>query len=750
VRLWHGPGLAAVAVSPDGKLVASGSGTHGERAEIRVRLWDTATGRPVRDIGTPRRGVHCLQFSPDGGSLAAGCGGIVHVWDVGTGQELHRFSSGAVGILWVQFCDRGRTLAAGVERGAIYLWDLATAKRLRKWRPWLGPSTKPARNGAPSRAYASALSSDGRMLACVADADHRPEGAGQPALARRSVLLLRDAATGREVRRIALDGDSSHVLAWSANNRLLACGEHEVEVWEAAAGKRLHLLRQAVRATIVALAFSPDGRWLAAADCVDSIELWDMKTGTRRHRLPSFSVGVRTRDASVPLAFSPDGKLLVSCGEATVRLWDVASGREYPAGLGHRSPVGEVRFSADGGTVTLLAEGVVCDWDTVAWNELRRVRLYPSLQERRPDRQGELLLGISLAGNKVCLKQVGGRLRLEEGTTGKLLRTLDVDKGEGQGGLFSEDGKLLWLFRHGTASEFAGPVIDVATGKRLGRFQMSADDGVPVFSPDGRLLASPTDTGDAKLIMVASGKVIMRLDHGADAFNPDERLDNATALFSADGRRLAVVVTHLSRMSGGQDTRVTVWDVTSGRVVQCLRLASSIRFRRPSVALSADGRTVAAGDPSEPTVHLWEVASGRERAGFRGHRAPVRALHFSASGRWLASGSEDNTVLVWDVAGAVRTEATPQADLTAARLNELWGDLADPDAVRAYVAIRTLIRAPRQAVPFLRGRLRPPAVPGRERLAGLMTDLDSRRFAVRERAMHELKKLGDAAEPALR
>src|SRR6516164_9493334 len=44
VRLWHGPGLAAVAVSPDGKLVASGSGTHGERAEIRVRLWDTATG----------------------------------------------------------------------------------------------------------------------------------------------------------------------------------------------------------------------------------------------------------------------------------------------------------------------------------------------------------------------------------------------------------------------------------------------------------------------------------------------------------------------------------------------------------------------------------------------------------------------------------------------------------------------------------------------------------------------------------
>src|SRR5207245_4988388 len=72
------------------------------------------------------------------------------------------------------------------------------------------------------------------------------------------------------------------------------------------------------------------------------------------------------------------------------------------------------------------------------------------------------------------------------------------------------------------------------------------------------------------------------------------------------------------------------------------------------------------------------------------------------------------------------------------------------DAAKAFKSIWILAAAPEQAVPFLQQQLRPAAAPDRARVAQLVTDLDSNRFAVREKAAEELEKLGESAEPALR
>jgi WD40 repeat protein len=88
----------------------------------------------------------------------------------------------------------------------------------------------------------------------------------------------------------------------------------------------------------------------------------------------------------------------------------------------------------------------------------------------------------------------------------------------------------------------------------------------------------------------------------------------------------------------------------------------------------------------------------------------------------------------------------PKAD----RLEALWADLASPDAARAYQAILALTAAPARSVPLLKARLRPVPTPDPKRLARLLKDLQSPRFAVREKAMTELARLGELAEPALR
>jgi hypothetical protein len=168
-----------------------------------------------------------------------------------------------------------------------------------------------------------------------------------------------------------------------------------------------------------------------------------------------------------------------------------------------------------------------------------------------------------------------------------------------------------------------------------------------------------------------------------------------------------------------------------------------------TLAFAPDGKTVAAsGD--DRAVRLWELASGKKLRSLRGHQGHVYAVTYSGDGKTLASGSMDTTALVWDIRGLIPEGRSRKANLSPQDLAALWADLLAADASRADQAIRSLIAAPGQAVPLLEGHLRPvpPADPAR--VARLIADLDSDRFAVREKAAHELEQLGRLVEPALR
>jgi hypothetical protein len=188
---------------------------------------------------------------------------------------------------------------------------------------------------------------------------------------------------------------------------------------------------------------------------------------------------------------------------------------------------------------------------------------------------------------------------------------------------------------------------------------------------------------------------------------------------------------------------VILYDTATGKEVTRLGKDSV-----HAVAFAPDGRSLATADPHAEDVHVWEIASRKERAVFRGSRDGTLSLAYSPDGRLLAAGGQDTSVILWDVLpsapAAVPTDARAAADL--------WDRLNGEDAAAAYQAMTALAAAPKLTLALVEKQLKPAAQDPAGRLEKWLNDLDSDQFAVREAATAELIRRGadDALHQALR
>jgi RNA polymerase sigma factor (sigma-70 family) len=287
-------------------------------------------------------------------------------------------------------------------------------------------------------------------------------------------------------------------------------------------------------------------------------------------------------DRVLRVEFSPDGRRLLSCGmDATIRLWDLHTGRDIRRFQGHGDRVDCVSFSADGRRFLSASwDWTIRLWDVESGKELKRIRF-----------RGEP--GVHVSGvwwfpdGRRCLALATDHsaLQVYDVRTGRLLKNFGQHPGHIYAAALSPDGGQVLEGSYDVVAPLR--LWDVSSGGLVREFKGQACKTIGVaFSPDGRLALSTGTDNRVRLWDVTTGKVVRVFEGHANGAN--------AVAYSPDGRRA---------LSAGADHTVRLWDAATG--------AERVRFFGhlagvDCVAFSADGRYAASGG-QDKAVRVWRL-----------------------------------------------------------------------------------------------------------------------------------------------
>ncbi len=613
----HEKEVGSVAISPDGKWVATADGAGA------IRLWDATTHElvSVEPMHHPESApVNDLRFSPDGQQLASfGDDGAVYFWNLNTQRPVGAPLMGHEGrVVAGAFHPDGSLLASGGTDNLIYLWDVATRRRL-----------DPPLTGHTAQIADLAFSPDGQLLASASCGD-----LGANFACRAGEIRLWDVAS-RQMITAPLSAHENWVtsLDFSPDSQWLASAswDRQIKLWYIPTQQIFGEPFVGHEGYVNDVRFSPDGQTLASASHDGTLRLWDVVTQQPLGEPLEGHQGVVRA-----LAFGPRGRLLASAGaDNTAILWDTAARQVLGATLaGHSDEVLDVAYGPRGQWIASAG----ADQSIILW-----------------DAQSGAPIGAPLTGhvagvNSIAFRSTGQQALASLSADGTLLlwdpitqqALVEPRMAHPAGGnclAFSSNGQ--WIATGGAEGRVI--VWDAAT------FQpsqvLTTAHGAAIYSlafaPGSQILAAGGCSQVRDQYFCERGEV--RLWHAGTGQPLGDPLvghqDWVLSLaFSPDGETL---------ISGGADDAMLRWDVAASPPI-------STTFGRHNdwvlgLDFSPDGARLASASKDQ-TVALWDVAAQQQiGAPLTGHTGWVYGVAFSPDGRRLVSASGDHTLVLWDV-----------------------------------------------------------------------------------------------------
>jgi RNA polymerase sigma factor (sigma-70 family) len=779
-RFRHGEYVRSVAYSPDGKELASSS------YDGAIRFWDPKTGKELRRFPKRLDSPGRIAYTAGGKELIVVEGTWsdsasreqfrgVRVWDVATGRLIRTLGS-----------DRGnpfdaRRMAAtpdGSRVAFVHGASVLVFDPTQPNKPTLPNDCVTVEVAGAREVTHVALSADGRRLAVGAllKGEGPIDREKQPSFVRVYDLL-----TGKQTwERKGMTGNASGAFpaaAFSPDGMSLAVSFSHTEqlaLLNATTGE----VRTRVSSKTVGFwpfRFTADGARLYMSGWGDSNEIWDVKTGMT---LASWSRGNST---VFELALSPDGKTMASAERRKIRLMNAQTGEPVMSDQGASAEVDRIELHPDGRRLLAggywMADSGFTIWDRKTGQPLFRYPHAATAFSLAPS--GETVAVASFRNSPVLFDLEARRVIRTTPQKGMAIRWLS----------YSPDGRRIvylgWfenkVHEIEPATMASQPLIVLPEG-RLAALAMF---------PDGkRMVIAATDESGAvnlprpaiiEIWDVPAKRKVRSLGGLVGAFP-------LVVAVSPDGRRVAAASaeTRFTYVGGPADTRVIVWDAETGDQIHALPGGAD---GHRCLAFSPDGRTLAAGS-EDHGLYLWELATGTARAKFIGHEGPVTAAAFAPDSSTLYTGSSDTTVLAWNLLappGDPIDMARAWTDLSAAdggqasramrallsapadtvtrlagelkksqapdegRIKKLIADLDSPDFSTREEASKEIIRTGRVSLPFLRDAARSQSLEVTRRAKALIEILNPHRLSDESlRQARAVELLEHIASPAAR
>jgi WD40 repeat protein len=588
--IGHDQSVETLAVSPDGRLIASAS------IEGIVKVWELSTGEELLSFTTNEIVIFGMVFSPDGHRIiTASKDHTARVWDSSSGEQLLVIDHGAP-LSDVAISPDGLHLATAGADAAARVWDSKTGEQVL------------VLSGHAPAIRAGSLHPGG-----VVSIEFAPDGKRIVTGGADGTARIWDAENGLALRVVATHTNEVYIALSPDGDRLLTAGfDGQVKIWDISLGIETSEPSLGINHEQPArdAAFSPDGTKVAVASQDGAARVWDAYSGQRLLTLAGHAGLVDD------LAFTPDGgKLVTGAEDKTVKVWDLAPGRERLTII-DGSP-GEVTYSPDGTRLaTSQADGTIVIRDSTTGQKLLTLTGHPEF--------GLAFLSFSPDGKLLASGSWDTTAKLWDATTGEELFTLADHTDFVWGPAFSPDGARLAT----ASSDMTAKVWDTTTGEEV--FTLHGHGAMVqaiTFSPDGGHIATVGECDNTARIWDAmNGKHIMTLDGGACL----------TSLgYSPDGKHLA---------TGRIDGSVIVWDVSGDNGQELFTLSGHAAFI-PDLAYSPDGAHLATAS-FDGTAKVWDLDSRQEWLTFPIKNAVTRVV-FSPQGTDLATAGFDGQVRIW-------------------------------------------------------------------------------------------------------
>jgi WD40 repeat protein len=405
-------------------------------------------------------------------------------------------------------------------------------------------------------------------------------------------------------------------IAYSPDGRTIAASTSsgEIRLWRLSDG-RYSLICLGHTNWVRAIEFSPDGRYLASSSDDRTIQLWDLQDGTC---IRTLGVGIH----SLGLSFSPDGRHLISGSDRhTIYCWEIQTGKCIREFVGHEGWSMDIKFHPHGHQfVSTSSDRSVRLWDLATGKCERIWQGHENLVTT---------VDYSPDGKNIVTGSLDGTLRLWDATSDRCLQTIAGHGDEIWSVAFSPDGERIvsagvgGLLRVWRTSD--GHCLQRLEGHRKRLWSVA-------FSPDGRSIASGGEDREIRFWQIEDGKCLQVLSGYSNWFK-------AIAWSPQSDRPI----------TASHDGGIRIWDL---QTPDCLHVLAGHTKSTLTVAYAPCGQTFASGG-EDRTIRIWDTQTLTCTQILRGHTDAICTIAYSPDSKYLVSGGNDRQIRIWDLAQGI-------------------------------------------------------------------------------------------------